>query len=81
MAAALAWAALCFSAKADLTYTGVNLTGPEYGEGIYPGVDGTNYTYPTTTEVDYFMGKGMNTFRVPFAWERMQPTALGAARA
>jgi endoglucanase len=65
-------------AMAALDFTGVNLTGAEYGEGIYPGVDGTNYIYPTSSEVDYFMSKGMNTFRVPFAWERMQPTPSGS---
>jgi len=65
-------------AMALLDFTGVNLTGAEYGEGIYPGVEGTNYIYPTAADVDYFMSKGMNTFRVPFAWERMQPTLSGA---
>lgn len=65
-------------AMAQLDFTGVNLTGAEYGEGTYPGVDGVNYIYPTSSVVDYFMSKGMNTFRVPFSWERMQPTLSGA---
>src|SRR5262249_27202418 len=42
------------------------------------------YTYPDPTyvsgytSVDYFLGKGMNTFRLPFRWERLQRT-LGQA--
>jgi endoglucanase len=63
---------------AQLDFTGVNITGAEYGQGIYPGTEGSTYIYPTDSEVDYFMSKGMNTFRVPFAWERMQPALSGA---
>jgi endoglucanase len=75
---ALAASVLAFShAMAQLDFTGVNLTGAEYGQGIYPGEPGTNYIYPTDAEVDYFMSKGMNTFRVPFSWERMQQTLSG----
>jgi len=76
-AVAVGLTCVCSTAQADLSYYGVNLTGPEFGEGVYPGVYGTNYTYPTSSDVDYFMSKGMNTFRVPFSWERMQPTASG----
>ena len=45
---------------------------------MLPGTYNTNYTYPTGAEVDYFMSKGMNTFRIPFRWERLQQSA-GAA--
>ena len=58
----------------DLVFTGVNLSGAEFGQGSLPGTYGSAYTYPTTSEVDYFTAKGMNTFRLPFRWERMQPT-------
>jgi len=60
---------------AGLPYTGVNLAGAEFGPTPTVGnlgVYGTNYTYPTTSEVNYFVGKGMNTFRLPFRWERLQ---------
>ena len=40
-----------------------------------PGRFVTDYTYPTTAEVDYYVSKGMNTFRLPVRWERLQPTA------
>jgi len=52
-------------------YRGVNLSGLEFGSAI-PGLFNKDYTVPTNTEVDYFTGKGMNTFRLPFLWERLQ---------
>jgi len=61
---------------AAIRFTGVNLAGAEFGVSNgnvnLPGIYGTHYTYPTAAEVDYFVGKGMNTFRVPFRWERLQ---------
>lgn len=33
---------------------------------------------PTASEVTYFAGRGFNTVRVPFLWERMQPHVTGA---
>ncbi|MFO0564959.1 MAG: glycoside hydrolase family 5 protein [Polyangiaceae bacterium] len=56
----------------------MNLAGAEFGEGNLPGTYGTHYTYPTNAELDYFVGKGMDTFRVPFRWERLQHAKTGA---
>ena len=42
-----------------------------------PGVFGTNYTYPTHAEIDYYAAKGMSVVRLPFLWERIQPTQSG----
>ncbi len=65
-------------AKVSVTQLkGVNLNGAEFGTAK-PGVKGTDYTWPTPSEVDYFMSKGMNTFRIGFSWERLQPTLNGA---
>lgn len=61
---------------ADLVYTGVNLAGAEFGSRA-KNVYGQHYIYPNNTEVDYYVSKGMNTFRVPFKWELMQPTLNG----
>jgi endoglucanase len=52
-------------------YRGVNLSGLEFGSAI-PGQFNKDYTVPTQTEVTYYTGKGMNTFRLPFMWERLQ---------
>ena len=68
-AAAAASAATVPNVK--LPYRGINLAGGEFGTAI-PGTLGIDYKWPTPAEVDYFMGKGMNTFRVGFKWERMQ---------
>jgi endoglucanase len=60
------------ASHAAIRFTGVNLAGAEFGEGSLPGTFGTNYRYPMPEEVTYFVGKGMNTFRLPFRWERLQ---------
>jgi aryl-phospho-beta-D-glucosidase BglC (GH1 family) len=65
-------------ATAQVQFTGVNLAGAEFGEGHLPGTYNQHYTYPTKAEVDYFTGKGMNIFRLPFRWERLQPSAHGS---
>ena len=63
---------------APLELTGVNLAGAEFGHHIaVPGVYGEHYSYPTAEEVDYFTAKGMNVFRLPFSWERLQRTLGG----
>jgi endoglucanase len=53
-------------------YGGVNLAGGEFGSAL-PGVSGTDFVFPSHAEVDYYLGKKMNIFRLPFRWERMQP--------
>jgi len=62
---------------AETKYNGVNLAGADFGFDTLPGVFGTHYTYPTHEEVDYFTAKGMNIFRLPFRWERIQNTQNG----
>ena len=66
---------------AAIAYTGVNLAGADFGEGNLPGIYNTHYTYPTAAEVDYYVGKGMNTFRLPFRWERLQQSQNAAFNA
>ncbi|MEJ5169774.1 MAG: cellulase family glycosylhydrolase, partial [Fimbriimonadales bacterium] len=71
-------AALCslaMGAPRSIAYVGVNLAGAEFGE-VAPGrlgVFGRDYIYPTQDEVRYFVSRGMNLFRIPFRWERLQP--------
>lgn len=55
-----------------LEYAGVNLSGAEFGESQLPGTYGSNYTYPSFAEIDYYRDVGMNVIRVPFRWERLQ---------
>ncbi len=61
-----------------LAFRGVTLAGAEFGQGSIPGIYLKDYIYPDQTEVDYFKGKRMNTLRMPFLWERLQPTLNGA---
>ncbi|WP_437615356.1 glycoside hydrolase family 5 protein [Sorangium sp. So ce834] len=67
-----------------LALRGISLAGAEFGvdafgKGNLPGTPGVHYNYPDPafskgyTSADYFIAKGMNTFRVPFRWERLQP--------
>ena len=55
-----------------LPMRGTTLSSAEFGADRLPGTFGTDYTYPTNAEVDYFVGKGMTSFRIPFLWERLQ---------
>lgn len=64
-------------ADSSVPYVGVNLAGAEFGNTVLPGTYGTNYIYPTFDEVNYFFSKGMNTFRIPFRWERLQNSRFG----
>jgi endoglucanase len=70
---------------AALVYRGVNLNGAEFGvrdafgrDVTLPGMFGVDYIYPGETELDYFTSRGMNTFRLAFRWERLQPVLGGA---
>jgi endoglucanase len=56
---------------------GVNLAGAEFGSNV-PGVFGTDYTYPTHAEIDYYAAKGMGVVRLPFLWERVQRSEFAA---
>jgi endoglucanase len=58
-------------------YVGVNLSGLEFGTGVYPGVLNVNYVEPTHAEIDYYASQGLNIIRLPFDWERLQPTMDG----
>lgn len=52
---------------------GVNLAAAEFGHRL-PGSYGKDYTYPTAEELDYYKRKNLKLIRLPFAWERIQPT-------
>ena len=63
---------------------GVNVAGPEFGHkqpgytNATPGVHGTDYWFPTAGDVAALSARGIKTIRLPIAWERVQPTLLGA---
>lgn len=57
---------------------GVNLAGMEFTPASLPGVGGQQYAIGQEAQVPYWIAKGMRGFRIPFLWERAQPTPLGA---
>ena len=75
--------AMASSVNGQLPFQGVNLSGAEFGQQNLPGTyfligpGPYDYIYPNAEEVDYFMGRGMNTFRLPFRWERLQLSLNG----
>src|SRR5690606_19864579 len=58
--------------------TGVNLAGAEFNTKKLPGVIFKDYTYPNSKEMAYIAGQGANIIRLPFRWERLQPSLDGA---
>ena len=62
---------------AGLALTGVNIAGAEFKSAQLPGRPNFDYVYPNAQEIAYFASKGVNVFRVPVLWERLQP-ALNA---
>jgi endoglucanase len=54
-------------------FTGVNLSGAEFASQKQPGVYGRDYIYPNPAEIDFFLSRGLNVFRIPFLWERLDP--------
>ncbi|MGZ9712325.1 glycoside hydrolase family 5 protein [Glaciimonas sp. GNP009] len=57
---------------------GVNLSGAEFASEKLPGTLFKDYVYPDLADMRYFKTLGMNTFRLPFLWERIQPQLFGA---
>ncbi len=56
---------------------GTNLSGGEFAPTKIPGVYGTDYLYPSASDVDFFVARGMNHFRIGFLHERIQKALKG----
>lgn len=56
---------------------GVNIAGAEFNGDQLPGVLFKNYIYPNNAELDYFASIGATVIRLPFLWERIQPSLFG----
>jgi endoglucanase len=54
---------------------GVNLAGAEFGQ--LPGKIEQTYHYPSDAEFDWVKSSGFAVVRLPFVWERLQPTLSG----
>ena len=56
---------------------GINLAGAEFNSSRIPGVLNKDYLYPAKKEIDHAKAIGSNVIRLPFRWERIQPTLQG----
>lgn len=58
---------------------GINLAGANFGlqYSDWPGRYGVEYVYPPDHELDYYNSKHLTLIRLPFSWERVQPTLFG----
>jgi endoglucanase len=65
-------------ASTTIRLQGVNFSGAEFGGCTKPAKYGYQYGYPKNENFDVFLGLGMNAFRLPFCWERLQPSATQA---
>ena len=56
---------------------GINLAGGEFNCGRKPAIFGKDYVYPSSQELDYYSRKGFEVVRLPYCWERLQPSLFG----
>lgn len=57
---------------------GINIMDLGISSSALPGIYGTNYTKPSLTALQTLKGRGLSVVRIPFLWERIQPTLGGA---
>ncbi|KAI0445530.1 glycoside hydrolase family 5 protein [Xylaria telfairii] len=60
-------------------FVGVSEAGAEFGGQNLPGQLGKDYIWPDQNAINTMIGKGMNTFRIPFLMERLIPNQLTGA--
>lgn len=63
---------LC-STYSKIQFTGINLSGAERGISSDGSIEG-EAIFPSIQSINYFSSRGMNLFRIPFRWERLQPS-------
>jgi endoglucanase len=69
--------ALGLASPAAAQVPGVNLAGAEFNGSAMPGILNKDYTYPKTSEIDYFAAQGIRLFRLPAKWRRLQASVGG----
>ena len=67
------------TAPASCYMYGLNLSGGEWGRvrPESPDVYGSDYTYPTVSELDYLKSKGLLLVRLNLKWEHLQKSLYG----
>jgi endoglucanase len=77
VSAALATPSVAATCDHNAVLKGVNIAGAEFNAEQLPGILFKNYIYPNNVELDYFHSIGATVIRLPFLWERIQPTLFG----
>ncbi|OOF95328.1 glycoside hydrolase family 5 protein [Aspergillus carbonarius ITEM 5010] len=75
---AQAWASTSSRGKraSSFKWFGSNVSGAEFGQANIPGTLGTDYIWPSASDVTPLVNAGMNIFRIPFLMERLVPDNL-----
>ena len=63
--------------RSSVMLRGVNIAGAEFGN-TFPGLHGKDFVYPSSAVIKQQADLGFNLIRLPFRWERLQPTLNGA---
>lgn len=66
----------CKKRTSKMQFAGINESGPEFGSTAFPGVYGTDYTWPNLSTIDTFTSQGLNTFRINVLMERLVPDKM-----
>ncbi|WP_342212449.1 glycoside hydrolase family 5 protein [Pseudomonas duriflava] len=61
------------SSTSELDLVGLNLSGASFAPQVLPGVNGTNYIFPSESYFKEWSEKGVRLIRFPILWERIQP--------
>ncbi|MEB0039867.1 MULTISPECIES: glycoside hydrolase family 5 protein [unclassified Pseudomonas] len=69
--------ALARAETASLPMVLINVSGAEFADGVWPGKNGTNYSFPSEGFFAHWKAKGIRRVRFPVKWERLQPTLGG----
>jgi endoglucanase len=66
------------SAEGPLYFArGINLSSGELNPQLTPAIYAKDYIYPSPQELEYYAGKGFAVVRLPYRWERLQPSLFG----
>lgn len=78
LSAAFLSLALVAPVQAGVDLVGLNLSGAGFAPQVLPGVNGTNYIFPSAAHFQQWKARGVNFVRFPIIWERLQPTLNGS---
>ena len=56
---------------------GINLSSGALNPERNPAIYGKDYIYPPPEDLDYYASKGFAVVRLPYRWERLQPSLFG----